>query len=76
MISAGATSKAVQAVMGHASAAFTLTVEGQLFDADLDALAERLDGHKDGFLGAPRHVRGMDGDSEADTPATRAADLR
>jgi integrase len=61
MISAGATPKAVQAVMGHASAAFTLTVYGHLFDTDLDALAERLDDQKDGFRSAPRHARGMSG---------------
>ena len=76
MISAGATPKAVQTVMGHASAAFTLTVYGHLFDADLDELAERLDGQKDGFLSASRHVRGMDSDGGVDKPATRAADLR
>jgi hypothetical protein len=76
MISAGATPKAVQSVMGHASAAFTLTVYGHLFDADLDALAERLDAQKDGIRSVSRHVRGMDSDSEADKPATRAADLR
>ncbi len=43
MISAGATAKAVQMVMGHQSVAFTLTVYGHLFDADLDDLAERID---------------------------------
>jgi integrase len=61
MISAGATPKAVQSVMGHASAAFTLTVYGHLFDTDLDALAERLDDHKDRSRNAPRHIRGMTG---------------
>jgi len=43
MIAAGASPKAVQTVLGHGSAAFTLTVYGHLFDADLDDLAERLD---------------------------------
>jgi integrase len=33
MIGAGASPKAVQAVLGHRSAAFTLTVYGHLFDA-------------------------------------------
>jgi integrase len=61
MISAGATPKAVQSVMGHASAAFTLTVYGHLFDTDLDALAERLDEQKDRSRSAPRYVRGMNG---------------
>jgi integrase len=43
MISAGASAKAVQTVLGHRSAAFTLTVYGHMFDSDLDDLAERLD---------------------------------
>lgn len=43
MISAGASPKAVQSVLGHASAGFTLTVYGHLFDTDLDDLAARLD---------------------------------
>lgn len=43
LISAGATPKAVQTILGHRSAAFTLTVYGHLFDADLDDLATRLD---------------------------------
>ena len=43
MISAGASPKAVQSIMGHRSAAFTLTVYGHLFDEDLDALARRID---------------------------------
>ncbi len=40
MIRAGASP---QTVLGHASAAFTLTVYGHLFDADLDDLAVRLE---------------------------------
>ncbi len=43
LIAAGASPKAVQSIMGHRSAAFSLTVYGHLFEADLDALAERLD---------------------------------
>jgi hypothetical protein len=42
MIRAGASPKTVQTV-GHASAAFTLTVYGHIFDADLDDLAARLE---------------------------------
>jgi len=33
----------VQSILGHRSAAFTLTVYGHLFDADLDDLAAKLD---------------------------------
>lgn len=43
MISAGASPKAVQSIMGHRSAAFTLTVYGHMFEEDLDELAMRLD---------------------------------
>lgn len=53
MIGAGASPKAVQAVLGHRSAAFTLTVYGHLFDADLDDLAGRLDGEMRTALGVP-----------------------
>jgi integrase len=42
MIAAGWSPKAVQKALGHASAAFTLTVYGHLFDDDWDALAARL----------------------------------
>ena len=43
LISAGASPKAVQSVMGHSSAGFTLNVYGHIFESDLDALAEMLD---------------------------------
>jgi site-specific recombinase XerD len=43
MIHAGATPKAVQTVLGHGSAGFTLTVYTHIFDAELDGLAQRLD---------------------------------
>jgi hypothetical protein len=33
----------LQVVLGHRSAAFSLTVYAHLFDADLDRLAERLE---------------------------------
>lgn len=41
-ISAGANVKAVQRMLGHASAAMTLDVYADLFDDDLDAVADRL----------------------------------
>jgi integrase len=49
MIGAGWSPKAVQQVLGHGSAAFTLTVYGHLFDDDLDTLADALDGSSRGF---------------------------
>jgi integrase len=42
-ISAGANVKVVQRMLGHASAAMTLDVYADLFDSDLDAVADRLD---------------------------------
>lgn len=42
-VSAGANVKAVQRMLGHASAAMTLDTYSDLFDDDLDAVAERLD---------------------------------
>jgi integrase len=43
MIHAGSSPKSAQSILGHASAAFTLTVHGHVFDADLDAVAEVLE---------------------------------
>jgi len=43
MIASGASVKAVQRALGHATAAMTLDVYGGLFDEDLEALADRLD---------------------------------
>jgi integrase len=42
-VSAGANFKAVQRMLGHASAAMTLDVYSGLFDDDLDGVAQRLD---------------------------------
>ena len=42
-MSAGANIKAVQRMLGHASASMTLDVYAGLFDDDLDTVAKRLD---------------------------------
>ncbi|QWT25450.1 integrase [Subtercola sp. PAMC28395] len=42
-ISAGANVKAVQRMLGHASAAVTLDVYSDLFDSDLDSVSFALD---------------------------------
>jgi hypothetical protein len=42
-VSAGANVKAVQRMLGHASAAMTLDVYARLFGDDLDAVADGLD---------------------------------
>ena len=41
-IAAGANVKAVQSMLGHASAAMTLDVYADLFESDLDAVAESV----------------------------------
>lgn len=42
-VSAGANVKAIQRMLGHASAAMTLDTYADLFDDDLDAVATALD---------------------------------
>jgi integrase len=42
-VSAGANVKAVQRMLGHAKASMTLDTYADLFDADLDEVADRLD---------------------------------
>ena len=44
-VASGANVKAVQRMLGHASAAMTLDVYADLFDDDLDAVADALDRH-------------------------------
>ena len=46
-VSVGANVKAVQRMLGHKSAAMTLDVYSGLFDADLEAVAYRLDAAAD-----------------------------
>jgi integrase len=61
LISAGASPEALQAMLGHSSAGFSLTRYGHLFDADLDALAARLDDARREFS---RPARGLAAASE------------
>ena len=42
-VSAGANVKAVQRMLGHAKASMTLDVYADLFDADLDLVAAKMD---------------------------------
>lgn len=42
-VSAGANAKAIQRMLGHASAAMTLDIYADLFDDDLDDVSARLD---------------------------------
>jgi integrase len=62
MNSAGASPKAVQSILGHESAAFTLTVYGHLFDTDLDDLAAKLD--SPAASPRPEPIAGLEPESE------------
>ena len=44
LVGAGASVKAVQRQLGHATAAMTLDTYAELFDGDLDEVADALDG--------------------------------
>jgi integrase len=59
-VSAGANVKAVQRMLGHAKASMTLDVYADLFDDDLEAVADRLD----------ELARGADSRSPADSVRT------
>jgi integrase len=50
-ISAGANVKAVQRMLGHASAAMTLDVYGDLFEDDLDAVSFNLEAARAAQMG-------------------------
>jgi len=43
LVAAGASPKALQTILGHGSAGFSLHPYGHLFDSDVDDLAGRLD---------------------------------
>ena len=53
-ITAGASVKAVQRMLGHASATLTLDRYGHLFGDELDTVADRLDQHRADFSRTPR----------------------
>ncbi|WIM20951.1 site-specific integrase [Microbacterium sp. zg-B185] len=54
-VQAGANVKAIQRMLGHASAAMTLDVYADLFDDDLDAVSAALDRSRSSQLGGARH---------------------
>jgi len=54
-VSSGANVKAVQRMLGHASAAMTLDTYADLFEDDLDTVGDRLDA-------AAREARGLPAD--------------
>lgn len=59
-VSSGANVKAVQRMLGHASAAMTLDVYADLFDDDLDAVAVALNQGAADSDGGARWARGQD----------------
>jgi len=69
-VSAGANVKAVQRMLGHASAAMTLDVYAGLFGDDLDAVADRLDAT--GRAAAADQVRTDDPEEGDDDDSTAA----
>jgi integrase len=58
-VSAGANVKAVQRILGHASAAMTLDRYADLFEDDLDAVADRLDLVRESARGLPADFCGL-----------------
>ena len=69
-VASGATVKAIQRMLGHASAAMTLDVYAGLFDDELDDVADRMSGAAE--AARQRGVRtgcGLDGSAaERETP--------
>lgn len=73
LVASGANVKAIQRMLGHASAAMTLDVYSGLFDDDLMALAERMDAAHDAHV-TERVVgvvwaRGLSGDRDERPPS-------
>ena len=56
MVASGASVKAVQRQLGHKSAALTLDIYADLFDGDLDEVADRMD---EGLRGMSWNCRGI-----------------
>jgi integrase len=63
-VSAGANVKAVQRMLGHAKASMTLDVYADLFDDDLEAVADRLDEIARTADRGPRTLCGLSADCE------------
>ena len=65
-ISAGANVKAVQRMLGHASAAMTLDTYAELFEDDLDSVAVALDSQRsNALIGWAEAQSAREGDSAA-----------
>jgi len=67
MIRAGASPKALQIILGHQSAGFTLSVYGHVFEQDMTELAERLDA----LVPARSRPTGQGGRKRGDRPDLR-----
>jgi hypothetical protein len=71
-VSAGANVLAVQRLLGHKSAAMTLDTYADLFDSDLDAVADRLDKVARGAGVSPLFPQRSDADVGAGDQAAAA----
>jgi hypothetical protein len=72
-VSASANAKAVQRMLGHASAAMTLDTYADLFDDDLGAVADALDQEcTDSVVSIPRQPGGRSAPATAQHPPNRA----
>lgn len=65
-VQAGASVKALQRMLGHASATMTLDTYADLFDTDLDSVAEKMDTARIEHLKRAASVRSEDEDSGSD----------
>ncbi len=75
-IAAGANVKAVQGMLGHASAAMTLDIYAGLFPDDLDSVAHALDRTAAGLVGQTWDTEGSGEDRNRSGSVPQAADLR
>jgi len=73
LIREGATVKAVQKQLGHATASITLDTYGHLFPDELPALAERLDATRAGALAARRAAQSRTPDGPVVIPLRKGA---
>ncbi|UQN30698.1 tyrosine-type recombinase/integrase [Brachybacterium kimchii] len=75
-VSAGANVKSLQRMLGHKSAALTLDTYADLFDSDLDDVAERLDGVRQSARREHNlSTTASDSAPSGETPATSSVQL-
>ncbi len=75
-VRAGANVKALQRMLGHASAAITLDIYADLFDDDLDAVGGSLDALRRNSLVAPMRPEASPGDLDPAPETTTGPGFR